>query len=160
MTSVTELDLSQYAGKRVLVTFNEGSEAKEVEGTVQSGNSLGLLLKPRGKSNVEIIEATMIERVELAPDKQKNLNVKYVKNVWLGKARQHLLDWHGMTLTSINSITEEQAFEQHTSIDHLASDLGHVHGERPKKEKATDEVVDESTEAAPETVEPEATVAE
>jgi hypothetical protein len=139
MTTATELDLSQYDGKRVVVTHNQADgTAAETEGTVQTGNSLGLLIKPKGKSAVEIIEAGDIEGIILAPEKQKNFGVTYLKVVELGGARKHLLDRHAATLTAVNSMTEEDAFKLHASIDHEDSDLGHVHGEKPKKDKATD----------------------
>lgn len=153
MTST--LDLTAYDGKKVIVTVNQGDSAEEIEGTVETGNALGLLIKPKGKASVEIIEAGQIEQVVLAPEKLKNIVQKYVKVLELGKARQHLADYHAATLTEVNSMTEESAFSAHQAIDH--SDLGHIHGEKPKKEKAADETAGDPTEAGNE---PEAVASE
>jgi hypothetical protein len=107
---------------------------EEVEGTVQTGNALGLLLKPKGKASVEIIEASVIEGIEAAPEKEKKLSVKWLKEVSLGQARQHLLDRHGATLEDVNEMAEQEAFDFHFEIDHEEEDLGHRHGEKPKRD--------------------------
>lgn len=133
------LELSQYEGQRVIVTRKlEDGTLDEIEGTCQSGNELGLLIKPRGKASVEIIEASDIEQVVFAPEKLKNLSPKYIKEVTYGQARQHLLDRHGYTIGQVNAMTEESALHVHASIDHEANDLGHRHGEKPAKAEATE----------------------
>lgn len=138
------LDLTQFDGKKVIVQHQDGEgNVVETEGTVQTGNELGLLIKPKGKASVEIIEAATIEGVELAPEKAKKVGVKWLKDVELGQARQHLLDRHGATVTEVNALNEQQAFEAHADIDHEAEDLGHRHGEKPKKSESEPETSDD-----------------
>jgi hypothetical protein len=149
MTEATALDLTKYDGKKVVVQrTNSDNVLEEVEGTVQTGNALGLLIKPKGKASVEIIEASSIEGVELAPEKAKKLGPKYIKEVELGQARQHLLDRHGATLNEVNEMTEQEAYDEHFEINHENEDIGHRHGEKPKRNQAdvTDSDEDDSDE--------------
>lgn len=123
------MDLSQYAGKRViLVRKVEGSDtAEEVEGTVESANQLGIVLKPKGKATFELVEEGNIEDIRFAPVKPQALKAKKLKPVPFGQVKRHLLDRHAFTLSVVNEMTEEKAVEVHDGIDH--SDLGHKHAE-------------------------------
>lgn len=140
MTAVAQL--ADYTGKKVIVTVNlaepneKGETAIEVEGKVESGNALGLLIKPKGRTNFELIDADKIEDVRLAPEADKKITASVLKDVELGQAKKHLLDRHGLTLTEVNGLDEEQAFSYHASLDHKALDLGHVHGSKPSEERA------------------------
>lgn len=122
-------DLEQYNEKKVLVTVapKDGADAYEIEGTVSVGNDLGLLIKPKGKTQLLLIEAAEIVEVKYVLDKPKDLKAKELKPVEFGSVRQHLLDRHGFSLADINSRDEAWAFEFHNEIDHKAADLGHVH---------------------------------
>lgn len=119
-------DLSTFVDRKVVLVYNKGEESIEIEGTVQNASPVGVIIKPKGRASIELIEADQIERIEAAPEKAKTLSAKAVKNVIYGNARQHLLDKHGFTLTQVNSLTEEAALEIHDAIDH--ADLGHKHG--------------------------------
>jgi hypothetical protein len=138
----TTASLSTYEGKKVIVTVNlkepneKGESAIEIEGTAQNANDLGILLKPKGKTNLELIEAADIEDVRYAPEPDKKLTAKSLKDVEYGQAKQHLLDRHGLTLTDINSLTEQAALDYHSGLDHKALDLGHVHGAKASEERA------------------------
>lgn len=136
MTQVAN-DLSQYAGKKIVVTIktDEGT-FEEVEGFAESANVLGILLKPKGKSAVQIIDPELIERVDYAPEKAKSLAVKYLKEIEFGGNRQHLLDRHSVQLAVVNAMDEASALELHQSIDHGSLDLGHRHGEKPVRVSA------------------------
>lgn len=133
-------DYSKFNGKKVVVVQNlpkpneQGQSAIEVEGTVQAGNALGILIKPKGKSSFDMIEAADIEEVRLAEETQKPLKQKVLKPVEIGSARSHLLERHGWTLAQANALNEEQAFEQHNSIDH--TELGHRHEDKSSTERA------------------------
>lgn len=133
MSTATTTDLSQYTGKKVIVTQNlaepdkDGATAIEVEGTVQVGNASGVLIKPKGKATFDLIEAASIEEIRLAPEKDKAFKASKLKLVTVGQARRHLLERHGVTLKWANSVTEEQALEYHNSLNHEELDLGHVH---------------------------------
>jgi hypothetical protein len=127
MTS-TVTDYSEYVGKKVILTRKlEDGSADEVEGTVEVANAGGILIKPKGKVQMVLIEGENVEQVVLAPDSAKKLKAKKLKPITLGQARSHLLERHGGTLTEVNSMTEEEAFSFHESLDHDAADLGHVH---------------------------------
>lgn len=143
MTAAVEIDFSQYTGKKVVVTRNlEDGTAGEIEGTVQIGSAIGLLLKPKGKSGAELIEAESIEQVVEQAEAPKKLTRKVLKPIPYGQARTHLLERHGATLTDINGVSEEEALAIHAEIDHEADDLGHTH-------KAPEDAAEAPTESAP-----------
>ena len=132
----SEEQLAEFKDKKVVVTRNlaepneKGESAVEVEGTVQIGNALGLLIKPKGKTNFELIPAAEIEEITLAKESNKAIKRSKLQPVKLGQARRHLLERHGVQLAWVNSVTEEQALEYHNSLDHEDLDLGHVHVEK------------------------------
>jgi hypothetical protein len=134
--AVEEIQLDQYIGKRVVVVRNvngeNGPEAVEIEGYVETANAKGVLLKPKGKTQFDLIEADEIEKIDLAPEDTK-LKARRINPVKLGQAKNHLLERHGYTLTQVNDMTEQEAFEFHLSLDHKAEDLGHYHAEKPAK---------------------------
>lgn len=131
----TGSQLSGYDGKRVVVTHNlpekndKGEGAVEIEGTVQVGNEIGLLIKPKGQVNFKLVPLGEIEpgSIKLVQDKSTTIKASKLKPVKIGQARRHLLERHGFTLTKVNGLTEEDAAKLHDSIDHVESDLGHVH---------------------------------
>lgn len=147
-TTTEEKDLTQFAGKKVTVVRNlkepdkDGNTTVEVEGHVQVVNALGLLIKPKGKVQFELIEKDEIEDVFVAPEKDKALKVSKIKPVKEGLVRRHLLDRHGLNLGWVNSVTEEEAKTYHNSLDHVELDLGHVHVD--KDESAGDESDDDT----------------
>lgn len=137
MAPTATQSLSQFTGKKVTVVYTvEGkSEAIEAEGKVDTGNDLGLLFKPKGKTQLILIPAASIEDVRLEEEKAKALTRKTLKVVQLGQARNHLLERHAYTLTKVNELTEQQAFDEHAGLDHEASDLGHVHKDKDSNDK-------------------------
>ncbi len=145
--TTTALDLTQYSGKKVVVyatNKEDPSVTDEIEGTVQIGTAVGLLIKLKGKSVAEIIEAERIDSIEAAPEPEKKIRVRYVKDVTVETVRKHLVDMHAVKLSDINGMTGQSALDWHASMDHEALDLGHRHGEKPKR--ASDEVEQEATE--------------
>lgn len=130
-------DYSQYDGKKVVVTVND-SEAEggqtTIEGTVSVGNDMGLLLKPKGKTGLDLIEAAKIVGVEAAPDTPKKLQVKALQPLKDSQARQHLVDRHGYSVADVESMSDEDALTFHSEdVDHAP--LGHNHDGKPKVEK-------------------------
>jgi hypothetical protein len=131
-------NLSKFADKKVIVVHRvEGStDAVETEGTAQAANEGGILLKPKGKTQMILIEAPAIEDVRFVDEKPKEIKRKLLKVVEFGQARNHLLERHGWTLKQVNEISEKAAYETHEKIDHVSADIGHEHGEKDKAEKA------------------------
>lgn len=133
----TAVDYEKYQGQKVIVqvkldTPNEKGETLiELEGKAEAANALGILIKPKGRTQVELIEARKIESVEFAPEVAKKISAKTVKVVDFGNARQHCADRHGVQLTEINNMTEQDVYEWHAALDH--DGLGHVHGEKTKE---------------------------
>jgi hypothetical protein len=124
-------DLQQYAGARVLVVVNKkDGTSTEVEGLVDTVSAVALLIKPKGRTNLVIVEVGEIEEITLAPQKEKPLKSKRLAPVKFGNARQHLLSGHAETLENVNSMTEEEAWNHHDKIDHVEDDLGHWHGDK------------------------------
>jgi hypothetical protein len=121
----------EYKGKRVVLKRKaaDGSLA-EVEGTVDTISPIGVLFKAKGSPSLELVVADDIEDISLAPTKEVSIKAKTLKPVQLGGARNHLLERHAYTLAQVNALTEEDAFGVHANIDHVAADLGHVHGEK------------------------------
>ena len=133
-------DYSEFQGKKVIVVRNlpepdeNGAQAVEVEGLAQSANELGILIKPKGKVKLDLIPADEIEEVSFAPEKAKALKAKTLKVVEYGQARAHLLERHGVDLEWVNSVSEQEAYDYHKTLDHVELKLGHVHGEKSKSE--------------------------
>lgn len=148
--SVSAEELEQYNGKRVVVTKNlkepneKGELAVEIEGTVEAANALGLMVKPKGRVNLELIELADIEAVAFAPEKLTPIKQKVLKLVTHGEARKHLAERHGIDLEWINANSEAAALEYHNSLDH--TNLGHRHEAKDKAPAA--EAVAESEDNA------------
>lgn len=142
-----KIDLSQYTNKAVTVVRKlaepneKGETAIEIEGKVQIGNDVGLLIKPKGKVQFDLIPRSEIEDVYLTPEKSKKLVASKIRPVGIGNIRRHLLDRHGVTLEWANKVSEEQAKEYHDGLDHVANNLGHVHVEK------SDDKADETPES-------------
>jgi hypothetical protein len=92
---------------------------------------MGILLKPKGRQNVELIEIEQIEDVRFAPEKPKDLKAQRMDETKYGAARKHLLDRHAGRLDKVNKLSEEDALKAHADTDH--SNLGHFHGPKPEK---------------------------
>lgn len=121
---------TQYVDQKVILVKSqgEGKEAVEIEGTVLSANDLGVLLKPKGKTQADLIEAASIVEVRFAPKKEESVKVRTVQPVKFGQGKQHLAERHGLSVKGLNSKPEEEAFNYHASLDH--ADLGHKHEEK------------------------------
>lgn len=133
---MAKLELEQYTDKRILVTVNTEEGASEVEGVAQAANELGLLIKPKGKMGLDLIPIADIIEVKYVAEKQKPLVAKVLKPVGFGQARTHLLERHALLLEEVNGMSEQEAFDKHNEIDHVEADLGHVHGDKNKTERA------------------------
>lgn len=125
-------EYAQYQGKKVILVRNEKgkTEAEEIEGTVEATNPMGVLIKPKGKSQLTLIEIDEIEQISFVETKPKELVAKVLKPVEFGQARNHLLERHGITLAQVNDLTEVEAFEIHAKLDHADANLGHVHEDK------------------------------
>lgn len=132
-------DFDKFVDKKVTFVRNEAgkTEAEECEGTVIAVNGGIVMFKPKGKTTPTLVPEGEIENMSLAEDKAKTLARKVLKPVELGQARNHLLERHGFTLKQVNDLTEQQAYDTHLQIDHVAADLGHEHGEKPKPEASS-----------------------
>lgn len=144
-------DLSKWTGKRVTVVRNlpepdaDGNATVEIEGLVQVGNDMGILIKPKGKVTFDLIQLDEIEDVFEKPEESKELKASKIKPIKRENVKRHLLDRHGLTLDYVNGITDEQAEAAHNGIDHVASKLGHVHvAEEAKAEGEPDAAGDEA----------------
>lgn len=139
MTTAQTSEYDEYQGKKVILTVNAPTEAEpdateELEGTAVAANALGIMLKPKGKTGLELFEADRIVGVAYAPEKEKELKAKTLKIVDHGNAKQHLVDRHGYKLAEINGMEETAAFDFHKTLEHKELDLGHLHGDTSKKE--------------------------
>jgi len=138
MTVATE-QMEQYEGQKVIVTVLPNAEKEETEnqtyeGKAEVANGTGMLLKAKGRSGLHLLALDQIVNVEFAPEKPKKIAVKTVKKVKFGNVRQHLADRHGYTVADLDEVTEENALDAHTNLDHAAEGLAHVHGDKKAKE--------------------------
>lgn len=129
--TATVQDFSAFVGKKVILqhntTVDDKPETVEIPGELLAWNSEACCIKPKGLTQVKIINSPEIEDIRLADSESPKIKVRTLRPIELGGARTHLLDRHGMTLTSINEISEEDAFSFHETINHQGEDLGHVH---------------------------------
>jgi hypothetical protein len=141
--SPVAIDLTQFTDQKVIMQVKldepnaEGATLVEVEGTALAANALGVLLKPKGRTKAELVEADKIESIEFAPEKARPIKPTSLKVVAYGEARKHLGDRHGVTITWLNSVTEADAMSYHGSLDH--SDLAHNHDPKAKDESEVTE---------------------
>lgn len=132
-TNVIEKDdYGTLVNKKVVIVKNTTDDkgqptTEEVEGTVQASNPLGILIKPKGKVNFDLIELKDIEEVYTPAEGDKKFTRSRLKPVEEGKMRRHLLDRHAVNLEWVNSVSEEDAVKYHDSLDHEKLDLGHYH---------------------------------
>ena len=124
-------DYSQFDGKKVVVTLTNEST---LEGTVDSGNEMGLLFKPKGKASLDLIEASQIVKVESAPDVPKKLAVKALLPLRDTQSRQHLVDRHGYKIADIEGLSDEDSLTFHEG-DVPHEGLAHSHDGKPKAAK-------------------------
>lgn len=131
------VDYSKYQGKKVLLVRNEAgkTDSEELEGSIEATNALGVVLKPKGKSQLILIEASEIERIDFMDEKPKDLVRKTLKLVEFSQARNHLLERHGYTMKQIGELTEKEAFEFHVTLNHVELDLGHDHSDKKETER-------------------------
>ena len=135
-------DFSEFVDKKVILVQNlkepneKGEGAVEIEGTVVAANAIGILLKPKGQVKPVIIEVGDVEQIGYAPEKIKAIKAKMLKPITYGQAKSHLLERHGMTLTDVNKLSEEEALKYHNGLDHKVLDLGHVHGDKASTARA------------------------
>lgn len=130
--SYSEIDYDKFNGKRVVLVvapLEEDADATEIEGLAEVVNADGVLIKPKGKTKMDLYEASAIQDIRHAPETPKKLAAKKLKTVTWGQARGHLLERHGYTLDAVNKLTEAEAQEVHDAIDHKAEDLGHFHSD-------------------------------
>lgn len=140
----TAIDFSKFQDKKVVVVWHEdeSSEATETEGTALAANDSGVLLKPKGKMQPILIASGQIDDLRHAEETVRKLGRKTLKIVEYGQARSHLLERHAYTVAQVNEMSEQEAYDIHEGIDHLAADLGHVHGDKsetPRGEAVSDE---------------------
>lgn len=118
--------LVDYAGKQVVMhLIQEDGSLREVEGKIEDASEVGLAFKEKGKRDISLVLPNEVEEIEAAPIKPKKVVQKKLKPVQAANVRQHLADRHGLLISELNEMTDEDAETYHNSIDH--GDLGHRH---------------------------------
>lgn len=122
-------DYTEFTGQRVSLVrkAEDGGENVTVEGRVQIGNELGILIKPKGKTVVDMVEAENIVSIEAIPEGLKKVSQRKMRPTELSGVRAHLALYHGVALETVNdeSYTDVKAAAYHDTLDHSA--LGHNH---------------------------------
>lgn len=138
----TQLALASYTGKKVKLLIDKpGEERREAIGRVDIANELAMILKEVGQVMTTLIEASWIvpDSIEEVPDTPREIRSRRLDPLSLSNARHHLIERHGWPLKSgmvngvhwlrgINEMTDQEAQDAHSSLDH--SLLGHYHQSR------------------------------
>jgi len=117
-------DYSGYKGKKVTVTLKDG---EVIEGTVEEGSIIGVVIKAKNSSRSALIEADKIASVDEPVAGEKKLKARSLAQVNDGKNRLHLIERHGYAIADVEKMTEDEAKTFHEGLDH--SGLGHFHRE-------------------------------
>jgi hypothetical protein len=125
--SAPALDVAQYEEKKVLLTLEGSDEA--VAATIVTGSPVKTIYKLKGKSNVVMIDTSTIKAIELAPEADADMKARRLNEVALDNVKRHLVDRHAYSLSQVNAMTPEDAFEFHAELDH--DDLSHYHADPP-----------------------------
>lgn len=113
-----------------LSTDREDDFEPDIVGKVTNMSEQSLIIKVRGNSRT--VDWSSVSRMELAyVGRQRSILVRYFADGETTSIRQHLADRHGKPVSVLNHITEDSARDVHDNIDH--TDLGHRHGDRPKR---------------------------
>jgi hypothetical protein len=142
MTTPTPVDYGRYLEKKVVMMVGDPAdpdkEAVQHEGIIKAATAAGVLLKPKGRSIVELFDLNQILGIEVLAEANQVVQ-RTVKLPELGTVRQHLADRHGFLVPSLEKMTEEAAAEVHNSQhEAIGKDLGHRH-ETPATTGALDE---------------------
>jgi hypothetical protein len=131
-------NLEQFVNQKVTLQKKAADGSlEEITGTVLAANEIGVLLKPKGKTQGSLIALADIEGdIVHANEKPKKLTQRTLKVIAYGGARQHLITSHGYALTEIQAMSESRAFDFHAGLDH--TDLGHTHSDAKPAESADD----------------------
>lgn len=131
---VTLEELQPFIDKEaVFHLIKDDNTLEQVTGTIKAATVAGVPFKRKGQSGLELTSVNKIEEIALAPAKVKSVTRKRLDPIELGKARQHLVDRHGVTVSWAKDAAEKDAFDYHATLDH--DDLGHYHAEKVKDER-------------------------
>lgn len=130
--SVALEDLEPFINKEaVLHLVKDDGSLDEVTGTIKIATAAGIGFKKKGSSGVDLLMPDQIEEIGYAPVKAKSVVQKKLEPIEFGKARQHLVDRHGVELKWAKDNDEQTAFDWHAGLDH--SNLGHKHEKKAEK---------------------------
>lgn len=107
-------------------------EINKSDGTLLGIDVQGIVFESKGKVSIIPLEAVIDINPFTAPRKVVRRKVQAVLE---RRARQHLLDRHGLLWDLIKFVSEKTAYIMHDKIDH--SNLGHQH--RPPGDTTPDE---------------------
>ena len=131
---VTLEELQPFIDKEaVFHIVQEDGSLEEVRGTIRAATVAGVPYKQKGKSDLKLTTYDKIEEISLAPEKAKSVTRKRLDPIELGKARQHLVDRHGVSVAWAKDASEQDAFNYHSDLSH--DDLGHYHAAKVKDER-------------------------
>jgi hypothetical protein len=117
-------ELKALVNSPVVVEFTRvgSSETIKAEGMLLKAGAQGIVFESKGKTEIIPLWAIIDLYAFTAPRKVVRRKVQALLSK---RARQHLLDRHGILWDLIKFTTEATAFAMHERIDH--SNLGHQH---------------------------------
>jgi hypothetical protein len=131
MMTTPPTDYGRYKEKKVVMMVGDPAdpdkEAVQHEGVIKAATAAGVLLKPKGRSIVELFDLNQILGIEVLAEANQVVQ-RTVKLPELGTVRQHLADRHGFLVPPLEKMTEEEAVQAHNSQhEAIGKDLGHRH---------------------------------
>lgn len=123
--------LADLEGKDVILALS--NDRGDIEGYVVKANVGAVVLKSGNRTEIyersEILDFEVVDK-----SKPKKVMVRYIAEPTHDKIRQHLADRHAVPVDLIPKSPEE-AMEMHSKINHDQRNLGHRHGEKPKRRR-------------------------
>ncbi len=130
--SIAPESLADFVGKDVNLRLVGQDEA--LEGKVEQASPAGIAFKRRGRRDIEPFFPDGIESIEVVEKRPTKIKQKKQLPVADERVKAHLASAHGLTLTEVNALSQEDAVKMHNGIDH--TDLGHNHDKEPEAEKS------------------------
>lgn len=131
------LDLELFIGKKVTISLSERTEGVEVlpaetfDATVEAANDKAVMLKRKGKANIEFLDAAVVTACTLQEAAEPVVKARRQDPVTIDNIKRHLVDRHGYAVADINKMAATDAYSFHEGIDHAP--LGHFHAVKEDK---------------------------
>lgn len=116
------------------VSRDGGDEVETLPGRVIDANDLGVIFKRRSQRGQDLFDLDQVRGVrETVTARLRMVSQKSLRPATVATVKRHLADYHGFPISTLNTMSEEEALRRHEEIDH--EDLGHNHNGEAQKPK-------------------------